>query len=127
MPSYKAPIDDAVFLLNDVFHIERYDNLPGFADASPDVISAILEEAGKFCAEVLAPLNRIGDAQGCVRHSDGRVTTPQGFKQAFEQLVAGGWIGISAPTAFGKAVMPKSARRMRVSTSAPQPSIGNGA
>ena len=48
MPSYKAPIDDAVFLLNDVFHIERYDNLPGFADASPDVISAILEEAGRL-------------------------------------------------------------------------------
>jgi len=106
MPSYKAPVDDALFLLNDVFHIERYDNLPGFADASPDLISAILEEAGKFCAEVLTPLNRIGDAQGCVRRPDGSVTTPKGFKEAFEQLVAGGWIGISAPTAFGGQGLP---------------------
>ena len=61
MPSYKAPIDDVRFLLNDVFHIERYANLPGFADASDDVITAILTEAGKFCEEVLTPLNRIGD------------------------------------------------------------------
>src|SRR5205085_9191190 len=106
MPSYKAPVDDALFLLNDVFHIERYDNLPGFADASPDLISAILEEAGKFCAEVLTPLNRIGDAQGCVRRPDGSVTTPKGFKEAFAQLVAGGWIGISAPTAFGGQGLP---------------------
>ena len=68
MPSYKAPVDDVMFLLNDVFHIERYANLPGFADASPDVVEAILGEAAKFCEEVLTPLNRVGDKEGCTRN-----------------------------------------------------------
>jgi acyl-CoA dehydrogenase len=106
MPTYQAPVDDALFLLNDVFHIDRYDNLPGFADASPDLVGAVLEEAGKFCGEVLAPLNRIGDKQGCKRHDDGSVTTPEGFKDAFKQLVEGGWIGISCPPDFGGQGLP---------------------
>ena len=106
MPTYRAPIDDVLFLLTDVFHVERYNNLPGFADASPDVIEAILQEAAKFCEEVLLPLNRIGDQEGCTRHPDGSVTTPKGFKDAYKQLVAGGWIGISAPTDFGGQGLP---------------------
>jgi alkylation response protein AidB-like acyl-CoA dehydrogenase len=106
MPIYKAPVDDALFLLNDVFHIERFANLPGFADASPDVVQAILREAGKFCENVLAPLNRVGDKQGCRRDADGRVTTPDGFKEAYRQLVDGGWIGISAPPEFGGLGLP---------------------
>ena len=106
MPSYKAPVDDVQFLLNDVFHIDRYANLPGFSDASPDVIEAILTEAAKFCEHVLAPLNRAGDQQGCTRGSDGSVTTPKGFRDAFKQLVEGGWIGISAPTEFGGQGLP---------------------
>ena len=106
MPTYQAPVDDALFLINDVFHIERYDNVPGFADASPDLVAAVLEEAGKFCSEVLAPLNRIGDKQGCKRHDDGSVTTPEGFKDAFKRLVEGGWIGISCPPDFGGMGLP---------------------
>jgi hypothetical protein len=106
MPTYQAPVDDALFLINDVFHIERYDNVPGFADASPDVLAAVLEECGKFCSEVLTPLNRIGDKQGCKRHDDGGVTTPEGFKDAFKQLVEGGWIGISCPPDFGGQGLP---------------------
>jgi acyl-CoA dehydrogenase len=106
MPTYQAPVDDALFLLNDVFHIERYDNLPGFADASPDLVAAVLEEAAKFCGEVLAPLNRIGDKQGCKRHDDGSVTTPAGFADAFKRLVEGGWIGISCPPDFGGQGLP---------------------
>jgi hypothetical protein len=106
MPTYHAPVDDALFLLNDVFHIERYDNLPGFADASPDLLAAVLEEAAKFCGEVLAPLNRIGDKQGCKRHEDGSVTTPEGFADAFKRLVEGGWIGISCPPDFGGQGLP---------------------
>ena len=106
MPAYKAPVEDVLFLLNDVFHIERHNNLPGFSDASPDVLEAILAEAGKFCSEVLAPLNRQGDIQGCTRHEDGRVTTPDGFKAAYDQLVAGGWIGLSCPTQFGGQGLP---------------------
>src|SRR5215467_13727060 len=97
MPIYKAPVEDILFLLNDVFHIERFANLPGFADASPDVVEAVLSAAGKFCEDVLTPLNRIGDRQGCRRDEDGSVTTPEGFKQAYRQLVDGGWIGISVP------------------------------
>ena len=106
MPVYKAPVDDVLFLLNDVFHIERYANLPGFADASPDVVAAILGESAKFCEDVLAPLNRVGDAQGCRRNDDGSVTTPDGFKEAFHQLVEGGWIGISVPGEFGGQGLP---------------------
>jgi acyl-CoA dehydrogenase len=101
MPSYKAPVDDVLFLLNDVFHIDRYGNLPGFADAPGDVIVAILSQAAKFCEEVVAPLNRVGDQEGCTFHSDGRVTTPRGFREAYRRLIDGGWIGISAPIEFG--------------------------
>src|SRR5215831_2223644 len=97
MPVYKAPVDDVMFLLNDVFHVERYANLPGFADASPDLVEAILGEAGKFCEDVLTPLNRTGDAEGCTRHADGSVTTPKGFKEAYKSLIEGGWIGLSIP------------------------------
>src|ERR1700746_4070082 len=106
MPTYKAPVDDVLFLLNDVFHIERYANLPGFADASPDVVEAILGEAGRFCEDVLTPLNRVGAAQGCRLHANGSVTTPDGFKNAFRQLVEGGWIGISAPSEAGGQGLP---------------------
>ncbi|HEY5216139.1 MAG TPA: acyl-CoA dehydrogenase C-terminal domain-containing protein [Pseudolabrys sp.] len=106
MPTYKAPVDDALFLLNDVFHLDRYGNLPGFADASPDVVEAVLREAAKFSEEVLTPLNRVGDREGCTRHADGSVTTPTGFKDAYQQIVAGGWIGISVPAEFGGQGLP---------------------
>lgn len=108
MPSYKAPVDEVLFLLNDVFHIERHNNLPGFADASPDVIEAVLSEAGKLASDVLTPLNRSGDIEGCTRHPDGRVTTPKGFREAFANLVAGGWIGMSAPAEFGGQGLPST-------------------
>src|SRR5689334_23008346 len=108
MPSYKAPVDDVQFLLNDVFHMERYGNLPGFSDASADVVGAILEEAAKFAEEVVTPLNRIGDLEGCRRHDDGSVTTPKGFKEAFKQLVEGGWVGISVPTEYGGQGLPST-------------------
>jgi alkylation response protein AidB-like acyl-CoA dehydrogenase len=106
MPTYKAPVDDVMFIVNDVLHIERYNNLPGFADATPDLIEAVLGEAGKFCEEVVAPLNRVGDREGCKRHPDGSVTTPTGYKQAFDRLVEGGWIGISCPPEFGGQGLP---------------------
>jgi alkylation response protein AidB-like acyl-CoA dehydrogenase len=106
MPSYKAPVDDALFLINDVFHLDRYGNLPGFADATPDLIEAVLREAAKLSEEVLTPLNRVGDREGCTRHADGSVTTPAGFKGAFDQIVEGGWIGISVPAEFGGQGLP---------------------
>jgi len=106
MPTYKAPVDDALFLLNDVFHLDRYGNLPGFADASPDIVEAVLREAAKFSEEVLTPLNRVGDKEGCTRQPDGSVTTPTGFKDAYKQLVEGGWVGISVPAEFGGQGLP---------------------
>src|SRR5437868_2274136 len=106
MPIYKAPVEDVTFLLNDVFHIDRYDNLPGFSDASDDVREAILSEAAKLSEEVLQPLNRVGDIEGCKRHDDGSVTTPKGFKEAFKQVAEGGWLGLSAPTEYGGQGLP---------------------
>ena len=106
MPIYKAPVDDALFLLNDVFHLDHYGNLPGFSDASPDVVEAVLREAAKFSEEVLTPLNRVGDKEGCKRGADGSVTTPKGFKEAYTQIVEGGWIGISVPPQFGGQGLP---------------------
>jgi alkylation response protein AidB-like acyl-CoA dehydrogenase len=106
MPSYRAPVEDVKFLLDDVFHFDRYNNLPGFADASADVRDAILTEAAKFSEEVLQPLNRTGDLEGCTRHDDGRVTTPTGFKAAFRQLGEGGWLGLSGPAEYGGQGLP---------------------
>ena len=79
MPTYKAPVDDVIFLLKDVFHLERYDNLPGFADANIDTLSAILSEGGKFCEKVLQPLNRVGDTEGCKRNADGQRDNSERF------------------------------------------------
>src|ERR1700757_1213737 len=106
MPIYKAPVEDVNFLFNDVFQIDRYDNLPGFSDASADVREAILGEAAKLSEEVLQPLNRVGDLEGCTRHDDGSVTTPKGFKEAFRQVAEGGWLGLSAPTEYGGQGLP---------------------
>src|SRR5262245_24530790 len=106
MPVYKAPVAEVLFLLNDVFQISRYNNLPGFADASPDLIEPILAEAAKLCEEVVQPLNLPGDREGCTRHDDGRVTTPKGFKEAYRQYAEGGWMGISAPTEYGGQGLP---------------------
>jgi acyl-CoA dehydrogenase len=106
VPVYKAPVEEMTFLLSDVFHIDRYNNLSGFADATPDLIGAVLAEAAKFSEEVLTTLNRTGDKEGCRRHDDGSVTTPSGFKDAYKRLTAGGWIGIAAPAEFGGQGLP---------------------
>jgi acyl-CoA dehydrogenase len=108
MPTYKAPVEDVLFLLNDVFQIGRHNNLPGFADATPDTLEAVLSEAGKLASEVLTPLNRSGDIEGCTRHSDGRVTTPKGFREAYASLVEGGWVGMSAPAEYGGQGLPST-------------------
>ena len=106
MPSYKAPVEDTLFLLRDVLGYERHGNLPGFSDAPLEVVEAILGEAAKLAEEVFQPLNRIGDLEGCTRHGDGRVTTPKGFKPAYDAFRQGGWIGLSAPVAYGGQGLP---------------------
>ena len=106
MPSYRAPVEDVTFLLNDVLGFERHNNLAGFADASPDVIEAILGEAAKLCEDVLAPLNRTGDVQGCVRAEDGSVKAPDGFKAAHDAYAQGGWLGLAVPEEYGGQGLP---------------------
>ncbi len=106
MPSYRAPVDDTLFLLNDVLQFQRFSNLKGFADVSPEVTAQILTEAAKFCEEVLAPLNQSGDANGCKRNADGSVSTPSGFKSAYRGYAEGGWISLPVPEEYGGQGLP---------------------
>src|ERR1044072_1211661 len=107
MPIYKAPVKETRFILEKVIGIGRYTNLPGFANATLDVIEPIPEEAGRFCEEVLQPLNKVGDEVGCKRSDDGSVVTPPGFKDAYRQFCAAGWPTLTAPEEYGGQGMPQ--------------------
>jgi alkylation response protein AidB-like acyl-CoA dehydrogenase len=106
MPTYEAPIESVVFLLRDVLGYERHSNLAGFADAPLDTAEAVLGEAARFCEGVLQPLNRVGDREGCTRADDGSVTTPKGFKEAYRDYSAAGWVGLAADPEFGGQGLP---------------------
>jgi acyl-CoA dehydrogenase len=106
MPVYKAPVKDTLFILNDVLGIERYNNLPGFADASADMVEAIATEAAKLAEERLFPLNLSGDQQGCKRADDGSVSVPDGFKSAYDAYCEGGWLGLAVPEQYGGQGLP---------------------
>ncbi len=107
MYDYQPPLRDMQFILDELAGLDRIGTLPGCEDATPDLIAAILEEAGRFAAGVLAPINRAGDEQGCRLLDDGRVSTPDGWQQAYDQFRAAGWLGLSLPTEFGGQGMPK--------------------
>ena len=104
MPSYTAPTKDLQFVLHDLLQISRSD-IPGYADLEADFTAAILDEAAKLGQDVLAPLNASGDSEGC-RLENGVVYTPKGFKQAFDQIKAGGWNGLDLPEEFGGQNLP---------------------
>ena len=104
MPAYTAPVRDMQFLLNDVMNVQSA-NIPGYDELDPDFLTAILNECGKINTDVLAPLNAIGDTQGCTLEN-GVVRTPDGFKDAFEQVKEGGWTGIDCDPEFGGQGLP---------------------
>ncbi len=105
MPTYQAPLDDMRYILNDVLEIGRYDNLPGFSDASADIVDAILEEGAKLTQEVLFPLNQSADEEGCHWSADG-VKTPEGFKEAYKTFVEGGWPSLTCEPEHGGQGLP---------------------
>ena len=104
MPSYTAPTKDFQFLLHDVLKVTE-SAIPGYDELEVDFTSAILEEAGKLTSEVLAPLNVVGDTEGCTLEN-GVVRTPTGFKAAFDQVREGGWPGLDMPEQYGGQGMP---------------------
>jgi alkylation response protein AidB-like acyl-CoA dehydrogenase len=104
MPRYTPPTKDMQFILHDVLNVTSSD-IPGYDELEADFTAAILEEAGKLTSGVLAPLNVVGDKEGC-RLENGVVYTPTGFKAAFEQVKEGGWPGLDMPEEFGGQNMP---------------------
>ena len=107
MPNYTAPLRDMHFVMHEVFNAASvFKTLPKHQDVDQDTINQILDEAAKFAKDVVQPLNRIGDEQGCTRHPDGSVTTPAGFKQAYEQYVAAGWPSLACSTEQGGQGLP---------------------
>ncbi len=109
MAVYQAPLRDMRFLFHEYLNIGQHSNLPGFADATPDVIDAVLTEADKLGTEVLLPLNETGDREGCAYDPKTKtVTTPKGFKDAYRLFAQGGWVGLAALTEFGGQGLPAS-------------------
>jgi alkylation response protein AidB-like acyl-CoA dehydrogenase len=105
--SYTAPLKDMLFVLNELAGLSQINALPDCEDATPETVEAILEENGRFCSEVVAPLNQEGDKQPSFWHDSGEVTTSKGFKAAFKAFGAGGWQGVQHPQAFGGQGLPK--------------------
>ena len=105
MTSYSAPIKDMRFVLNEIAGLPEINQLPGYEEASPDIVDAILEEASRFSSEVLAPINQTGDQIGSILE-DGIVKTPDGFKEAYKTFIESGWQGLQFSTEYGGQGLP---------------------
>ena len=103
---YNAPIKDMLFLVDEWIGIDKLSSLPGYEEFDKDILEAVLEEAGKFCSLEILPLNREGDEQGAV-FSDGSVTAPPGFKDAYQKFIENGWTSIDADPDHGGQGLPK--------------------
>ena len=109
MATYKAPLRDMQFVMQDLLNIEKhYQSLPDCDEVNQELIDAILDEASKFSEEVVAPLNAVGDEVGCRLVDEGEVRTPPGFKEAYQQYVEGGWPSLEQPTDYGGQGLPMS-------------------
>ena len=107
MADYKAPVNEISFVINDLLNINSLTSIPAFEEATPELVAAVIEEAGKFAGEVFAPLNRIGD----IEHSkaeNGEVTTPKGFKEAYQLFVESGWMSLAQNPKYGGQGLPFS-------------------
>ncbi|MFT5162505.1 MAG: alkylation response protein AidB-like acyl-CoA dehydrogenase [Alteromonadaceae bacterium] len=107
MPEYKTPLRDIKFVMQELLECGKHYSELGYLEASEEMVDVIIAQAGKFTEQVIAPLNQIGDQQGCT-FTDGVVTTPDGFKQAYQQYVEGGWPTLSQSPAFGGQGLPHS-------------------
>ncbi|MBS0472207.1 MAG: acyl-CoA dehydrogenase C-terminal domain-containing protein [Proteobacteria bacterium] len=105
MPVYRAPLDDYRFVLNELLELDKQRDLPGFEDLTPDLVEDILTNAGKFCEEVLHPINQSGDEEGA-HFENGVVRTPKGFKEAYKAYSEAGWGALMAPAEYGGSGMP---------------------
>lgn len=110
MPEYKAPLRDIQFVLDELLESQaHYQSIPAYAEvATPDMVEAIVAEGAKFCENVLSPLNRVGDVEGCTRNDDASVTTPTGFKDAYKQYVDNGWPSLAHNPNYGGQGLPES-------------------
>ena len=106
MPIYNAPVRDMKFVMQEMLDVGQLTKYEKYAEADTDTLDAILEQSAKFTSEVLAPLNVVGDQEGCTRHDDGSVTTPTGFKEAYKQVVEGGMMGLAQDPEYGGMGMP---------------------
>jgi len=106
MPIYKAPLEDVRFVLDEIVGLDKLSALPGYEDATPELVGQVLEEGAKLCEEVLFPLNQSGDGEGC-HFENGVVRTPQGFKEAYTTYIEAGWQGLACDPAYGGQGLPK--------------------
>ncbi|MAZ76939.1 MAG: acyl-CoA dehydrogenase [Micavibrio sp.] len=106
MPIYQAPLENIKFILNDVLNAETLTEIPGYEEATPELVEQILEEGAKLCENVLFPINQSGDEEGC-GFDNGEVTTPKGFKEAYQEFTEGGWCSVSGDPEYGGMGLPQ--------------------